>query len=252
MVNNYLTGKCLVSMPHIDDDVFSRSVVYICMHNQEGAMGFMVNKQLKEFYFSDLISQFNIGCTAPVEPIVLHQGGPLERIRGFVLHSLDYRGEGTLPIDDKFAVSSSVNVLNDIAFGKGPRYNLIALGYSSWSRGSWNRKSFTTTGWWWNRRRTCCLRPKTRKSGSGRWTSWALTSTASACIPAVPERALPPLVRGIRIKCRKPRGKWGFFDENETLKFFRPDHAGHSRAPRRFRCSFCRPRPFPAFCAVCR
>ena len=133
MVNNYLTGKCLVSMPHIDDDVFSRSVVYICMHNQEGAMGFMVNKQLKEFYFSDLISQFNIGCTAPVEPIVLHQGGPLERIRGFVLHSLDYRGEGTLPIDDKFAVSSSVNVLNDIAFGKGPRYNLIALGYSSWS-----------------------------------------------------------------------------------------------------------------------
>lgn len=57
MVNNYLTGKCLVSMPHIDDDVFSRSVVYICMHNQEGAMGFMVNKQLKEFYFSDLISQ---------------------------------------------------------------------------------------------------------------------------------------------------------------------------------------------------
>lgn len=133
MVNNYLTGKCLVSMPHIDDDVFSRSVVYICMHNQEGAMGFMVNKQLKEFYFSDLISQFNIGCTAPVEPIVLHQGGPLERIRGFVLHSLDYRGEGTLSIDDKFAVSSSVNVLNDIAFGKGPRYNLIALGYSSWS-----------------------------------------------------------------------------------------------------------------------
>ncbi len=133
MVNNYLTGKCLVSMPHIDDEIFSRSVVYICMHNQDGAMGFMVNKLLKEFYFSDLISQFNISKTTPLEPIVLHQGGPLERIRGFVLHSRDYSKDGTLAIDDNFAVSSSINVLSDIAFGKGPRYNLIALGYSSWS-----------------------------------------------------------------------------------------------------------------------
>ena len=136
MFSNYLTGKCLVSMPHIDDEIFSHSVVYICMHNQEGAMGFMVNKQLREFRFSDLISQFNIGTSGmidPVEPIVLHQGGPLERIRGFVLHSLDYKQEGTVAVDDKFAVSSTLGVLSDIAFGKGPRYNLIALGYSSWN-----------------------------------------------------------------------------------------------------------------------
>lgn len=134
MINKYLTGKCLISMPQINDGIFSHSVVYLCMHNQEGAMGFMVNKQLKEFYFSDLMSQFNIGYgSTPAETIILHQGGPLERIRGFVLHSLDYQKEDTLTIDDKFAVSSSINVLNDIAYGKGPRYNLIALGYSSWS-----------------------------------------------------------------------------------------------------------------------
>ena len=133
MVNNYLTGKCLVSMPQVDDDLFAQSVVYICMHNQEGAMGFMVNKQLKEFYFSDLMGQFNVARVSPPEPVILHQGGPLEKIRGFVLHSRDYDKEGTLPIDDQFAVSSSLGVLNDIAFGKGPRYNLIALGYSSWS-----------------------------------------------------------------------------------------------------------------------
>ncbi len=135
MVNTYLTGKCLVSMPQLNgDENFSRSVVYICMHGPEGAMGLVVNKQLKEFYFADLVSQFNISsATLPTEPIILHQGGPLERIRGFVLHSLDYKKEGTLAIDDRFAVSSSIGVLSDIAFGQGPRYNLIALGYSSWS-----------------------------------------------------------------------------------------------------------------------
>ena len=112
MVNTYLTGKCLVSMPQLNgDENFSRSVVYICMHGPEGAMGLVVNKQLKEFYFADLVSQFNISsATLPTEPIILHQGGPLERIRGFVLHSLDYKKEGTLAIDDRFAVSSSIGV----------------------------------------------------------------------------------------------------------------------------------------------
>ncbi len=135
MVNKYLTGKCLIATPQISEGLFARSVIYVCMHGPEGAMGFMINKQLKEFYFSDLISQFNIAREIDIsaEPIVLHQGGPLERIRGFVLHSLDYKKVGTLPIDNNFAVSSSIDVLSDIAVGKGPRYNLIALGYSSWS-----------------------------------------------------------------------------------------------------------------------
>ena len=133
MFNNNLIGKCLVSMPQMEDELFSRAVVYICMHSQDGAMGFLVNKQLREFHFSDLISQFNLGDVAPVEPIILHQGGPMDRIRGFVLHSLDYKKEGTIVVDDKYAVSSTLGVLSDIAFGKGPRYNLIALGYSSWS-----------------------------------------------------------------------------------------------------------------------
>ncbi len=119
-------------MPHLEDERFKHSVVYICAHNDDGAMGFVVNKQIKEFYFSDLISQFNIGGEAPVEPIILHKGGPLEQIRGFVLHSLDAKYEGTLVIDEKLAVSSSLQILNDIAFGNGPVFNLVALGYSSW------------------------------------------------------------------------------------------------------------------------
>ena len=135
MVNNYLTGKCLIAMPHLQDEFFENSLVYICSHTRDGAMGFVINKTIKEFQFSDLVSQFNVDITAPVESIVLHQGGPLEQVRGFVLHSKEYAKDGTVPIDDKFAVSSSIGVLNDIAFGAGPRYNLVALGYSRWESG---------------------------------------------------------------------------------------------------------------------
>ena len=133
MVNKYLTGKCLVSMPHMADERFDSSVVYICTHNQDGAMGFVINKQLNDFHFSDLISQLNMEHTVPANQIILHHGGPVEKIRGFILHSREYFQEGTVVIDDQFAISSSMNVLTDIAFGIGPKYNLIALGYSSWS-----------------------------------------------------------------------------------------------------------------------
>ena len=87
---NYLTGKCLVAMPNIADDRFENSLIYICSHTKDGAMGFVVNKKLQEFSFADLASQLPIKTVKPVENIELHQGGPLERVRGFVLHSTDY------------------------------------------------------------------------------------------------------------------------------------------------------------------
>ena len=134
MNNNFdLVGKCLVAMPHLDDEsLFSKSIVYVCAHNKDGAMGFIVNKQLSEFYFSDLMNQLNMPYSSQLESIILHKGGPLEQIRGFVLHSNDYKCKGTLSINTDYAVSSSLEVLHDVAFGKGPAYNLIALGYSSW------------------------------------------------------------------------------------------------------------------------
>ena len=133
MDKNYLVGKCLVAMPGLDDTLFSHSVVYICSHSEDGAMGFIVNKQIKEFYFADLMDQLNMSYSSSLESVVLHRGGPLEQIRGFVLHSRDYNCNGTLPINSDFAVSSSIEVLHDVAFGIGPAYNLIALGYSSWT-----------------------------------------------------------------------------------------------------------------------
>lgn len=130
--NNYLTGKCLVAMPRMEDERFAGTVVYICLHNQDGAMGFIVNKTIKELSFADLAHQLPINPINPASTIEIHQGGPLEKIRGFVLHTTDYIKPDTIVIDQQIAVSSSIDVLSDIAFGNGPEQNLIALGYASW------------------------------------------------------------------------------------------------------------------------
>ncbi|MBQ8465134.1 MAG: YqgE/AlgH family protein [Alphaproteobacteria bacterium] len=131
--NNYLTGKCLVAMPHMQDEHFARTVIYICSHSENGAMGFVVNKKIKEFTFADLATQLPIANLNPSLPIDLHQGGPLEKVRGFVIHSTDYVKDDTVVIDDNIAVSSSIDIITDIAFGIGPKDNLIALGYASWA-----------------------------------------------------------------------------------------------------------------------
>lgn len=130
--NGNLTGKCLISSPYLEDEHFARSVVYICSHSHEGAMGFIVNKKIEEFSFADLAGQIPLSHGIPPLRIDLHQGGPLERIRGFVLHSTDYVKPDTVVIDNDIAVSSSIDIINDIAYGSGPKDNIIALGYSSW------------------------------------------------------------------------------------------------------------------------
>jgi len=133
--DKYLTGKFLVSMPRLDDDCFRRSVVYICSHTKDGAMGFVINKKLKDFSISDLAVPLPLNQTARLEEMFLYQGGPVEKIRGFVLHSAEYDRPGTYLVDEKVAVSSSLDILKDIAYGIGPQENLVALGYSAWSAG---------------------------------------------------------------------------------------------------------------------
>lgn len=128
-----LAGKFLVSMPAIENDCFSHALVYICSHDTEGAMGFVVNKKLKDFSFSDLAVKIPMQTSVNLEQMYLYQGGPVEKIRGFVLHSTDYIKPGTFRVNDQVAVSSSLDVLTDIAYGTGPKNNLIALGYSGWN-----------------------------------------------------------------------------------------------------------------------
>lgn len=126
-------GKCLISTSNMADEQFEKAVIYVCSHSKDGAMGFVINKRIKEFSFADLAMQLPIDTSRPVAPIDLYRGGPLDKVRGFVLHSTDYlRGDSIAP-GGGIAISSSVDILTDIAFGIGPRENLIALGYANWA-----------------------------------------------------------------------------------------------------------------------
>lgn len=128
-----LTGKFLVAMPDMTDDGFAKSVIYLCSHGSEGTMGFIINQKLKDFSFSDLaVSLPEEDQMIRINSMWLYQGGPLEKIRGFVLHSSDYRKRGTFSVDPSVSVSSSLDILTDIASGHGPKEQLIAMGYSGW------------------------------------------------------------------------------------------------------------------------
>ena len=130
--NNFLIGKFLVSMPDMEDDRFKETVVYMCTHGKDGAVGLIINKKLTDISFFDLAVPLDIKPRPDLESLGLYQGGPLYKIRGFVLHSSEYFKPGTFRIDKDIAVSSSVDILTDIAKGQGPKQNLIALGYAGW------------------------------------------------------------------------------------------------------------------------
>ncbi|MBP5352482.1 MAG: YqgE/AlgH family protein [Alphaproteobacteria bacterium] len=129
-----LTGKFLVSLPALDDaGVFGQSVVYICSHGRNGAMGVIINKRLDEFSFADLTMQLPVKNYAKLSEVSLYAGGPLEKVRGMVLHSADYVRDGTIIIGNGIAVSSTSEIISDIAFDQGPEDKLVALGYSFWA-----------------------------------------------------------------------------------------------------------------------
>ncbi len=127
-----LTGKCLISMPDVTGS-FAETVVYICSHNADGAMGFIINKRIKEFSFSDLAVESPFEIKNNLSPINLYQGGPLEKNKGFILHSDDYINTDSLNTGGGIMVSSSLGILHDIALGKGPKKRIIALGYAGWT-----------------------------------------------------------------------------------------------------------------------
>ncbi len=141
-IDKFLTGKLLISLTQTEDDIFDRSVVYLCAHGKEGAMGFVINKKLKDFSFSDLAIGLPQAYSTNLNNFFLYQGGPLEKIRGFVIHSAEYQKPGTYCVDEKIAVSSNLETLKDIAYGIGPDENLVALGYSAWEPNQLEREIF--------------------------------------------------------------------------------------------------------------
>ncbi len=142
----YLTGQLLIAMPHMRDSRFARTVVYICAHNAEGAMGLVINRLVGSATFPDLLSQLGIETETIAEEIRVHFGGPVESGRGFVLHSGDYSHDSTLLVSDHMALTATVDILQDIAAGQGPQMSLLALGYAGWGPGQLDSE-IQANGW---------------------------------------------------------------------------------------------------------
>jgi len=142
----YLTGQLLVAMPQMRDPRFARSVIYMCAHSADGAMGLVVNRRVGSITFDDLLKQLNIGPNKRNDEIRIHFGGPVEQGRGFVLHSSDYLQSGSLRVDDHVALTATLDILKEMAAGGGPRKSLLALGYAGWGPGQLDAE-IQANGW---------------------------------------------------------------------------------------------------------
>lgn len=136
-----LTGKLIVAMPALGDARFERAVILICAHSAQGAMGLIINKPMNDLNFFDMLTQLNIQCADRSRDIRVHFGGPVERGRGFVLHSPDYSGgQATTTVAGTYGMTGTKDVLEALAEGKGPCQAFLALGYSGWSAGQLERE----------------------------------------------------------------------------------------------------------------
>jgi putative transcriptional regulator len=129
-----LTGQLLIAMPQMEDPRFEHSVVYLFSHSgEEGAMGIIINKTIEGLTEGELFAHLKIEPAVSLQPV--HFGGPVDAELGFVLHSAEYREEGTVGIGDDFALTTSFDVLRAMSKGVGPRRRLLALGYAGWGPG---------------------------------------------------------------------------------------------------------------------
>lgn len=150
----YLDGQMLIAMPAMSDERFARSVIYVCAHSTEGAMGIVINQRANNIKFPDLLVQLEvipaserIELPDQAEDVKVLKGGPVETGRGFVLHSADFFIENsTLPIDDGVCLTATLDILKAIARGDGPASAVLALGYAGWAPGQLEQE-IQQNGW---------------------------------------------------------------------------------------------------------
>ena len=148
----FLDDHFLIAMPGMKDDRFARAVIYVCAHSEEGAMGLIIN-QAQQMRFPDLLVQLGIlneqeAIRLPVKTrdFVIRNGGPVDRSRGFVLHSDDFTVESSMPVSEDICLTATVDILRAISAGRGPRKALMALGYAGWGAGQLESE-IAANGW---------------------------------------------------------------------------------------------------------
>lgn len=133
----WLTGKILAAMPGMQDSRFEKSVIFMCAHDEKGAMGLVINFPMPDMKLGSLLSQLTIPYAdgQELQDKQVLWGGPVDAVRGFILHSKGYVRQETVKITDEFYVTGTLETLQDIAVNKGPEQALFALGYAGWTAG---------------------------------------------------------------------------------------------------------------------
>ena len=130
----FLTGQLLLAMPGIGDPRFEKAVIAMCSHDEDGALGIGLGRIIPRIHFHDLLRELDID--PGVAPNVgIHQGGPVEPQRGFLLHSLDWGGQDSLQVSNRWVLTATLDILRAIAEGRGPSRWIAALGYAGWGAG---------------------------------------------------------------------------------------------------------------------
>ena len=140
------TGKILLSLPNMQDSRFHKSVIYVCAHSKEGAMGFIINKSLEMEFYPGLLKQLGIDQLPQNKKILFNYGGPVEPNRGFILHSDDFIKTESITIDDGLALTSTAEIFNNLSKGGGPKNSMLAIGYTGWGPGQLEEE-ILNNGW---------------------------------------------------------------------------------------------------------
>jgi len=147
---DYLTGQLLIAMPNMGDPRFERSVVLICSHDEDHAMGVILNKQLDEIKFSELLEQLDIDAHEGADETPVLFGGPVQTERGLVIHTLDYRLDKTVEINDEIGLTATRDILVDIGGAEPkqapPRAFMLAIGHAGWGPGQLEQE-MTQNAW---------------------------------------------------------------------------------------------------------
>lgn len=135
MIPTNLTGQFLIAMPTMTDARFAHALVYICTHNETGAMGLIVNRHYGAIDIKSLFAQLEITPGDAMPDMPVYYGGPVETSRGFILHSDDFMQDTSMRVHDTVALTATMDILKAIAEGNGPQRTMLCLGYSGWGAG---------------------------------------------------------------------------------------------------------------------